>query len=106
MNIGYPGDGMKYPASVLRILHLNLKKKYWEEIKDEIKEFEFRLVNSYWQKRLEKNQFDKILIKLGYPQKDDKSRILERPYKGFSKIKIIHPAFGPEPVMVYAIKVN
>jgi hypothetical protein len=90
----------------MNILHLNLKKKYWEEIKAGKKKFEYRLVNGYWAKRLVNKQYDKILIKLGYPKKDDVTRIIERPYRGCDQLEIIHPEFGSNPIQVYAIRVN
>lgn len=35
-----------------KILHINLKAKYFYEIKNGIKAFEYRLKNDYWTKRL------------------------------------------------------
>nr|WP_319393335.1 ASCH domain-containing protein [uncultured Desulfobacter sp.] len=90
----------------MKILHLNLKKKYWEKIKSGEKKYEYRLVTRYWAKRLVGKQYDKILIKLGYPKKDDVTRIIERPYRGWGQLEITHPEFGSDPVQVYAIRVN
>ena len=90
----------------MKILHLNLKKKYFEQIKSGQKKYEYRLINSYWNKRLLNKQYDKILIKLGYPKKDDNERIIERPFRGWIEKEITHPEFGPDPVTVRAIRVN
>jgi len=90
----------------MKILHLNLKKKYWEKINAGEKKYEYRRVTPYWEKRLATNRYDKILIKLAYPKKDDVTRIIERPYRGWGQLEITHPEFGPDPVQVYAIRVN
>ena len=34
------------------ILNLNLKKKYWEQIRDNKKHFEYREIKPYWESRL------------------------------------------------------
>ena len=90
----------------MKILHLNLKRKYFDEIKSGKKKYEFRKLTPYWDKRLVGRSYDKILIKLGYPKKNDESRIIERDFKGWEFKKITHPEFGPNPVLVYAIRVN
>lgn len=87
------------------ILHLNLKREYFEEIKLGEKVQEYRLYNDYWKKRLSRD-YRIIQIKCGYPKKDDWSRIEARPYRGYQIKKITHPHFGEEPVEVFAIWVN
>lgn len=86
-------------------LHLNVNGEYFHEIKAGIKPFEFRLEEK-WLKRLEGKTFDRILIKWGYPKRDDKDRILERPWRGFERHVITHKHFGVEPKRVCAIRVN
>lgn len=86
-------------------LHLNLKGEYFDQIEAGTKVFEFRAV-SVWAKRLQGKTFDRILIKRGYPKRDDFSRIIERPWVGYELQTITHPHFGNEPVDVFAIKVN
>lgn len=88
------------------ILHLNLKGVYWDEIKEKTKKHEFRQVTPFWRKRLEGKHYTKILIKKGYPKKDDTSRILERPWRGYEIQTRTHPIFGADPVEVFAIRVN
>ena len=84
-------------------LHLPVKGEYFRAIKDGTKKFEYRLQNEHWTKRLVGRSYDEIKIKLGYPKKDDTSRIMTFPYKGFEKQTITHPHFGEEPVEVFAI---
>ena len=90
----------------MRILHLNLKKQYFNEIKSGNKKFEYRLASPYWKKRIVGREFDKIVLYSGYPRKDDRSRRITRRWAGY-QIKIIrHDFFGPKPVEVFSIRVN
>lgn len=86
-------------------LHLNVKGEYFHQIKDGTKPFEFRL-SEKWLKRLKGKTFGRIFIKWGYPKRDDVSRIIERPWRGYELQTITHPHFGAEPVDVLAIRVN
>ena len=52
----------------MKTLHINLKAKYFNEIKQGLKTFEYRLKNDYWTKRLENIHYDEIYFKLGYPK--------------------------------------
>lgn len=89
-----------------RILHLPVKRIYFEDINFGSKDFEFRKVTPYWKTRLEGRVFDEVHIKLGYPKADDYSRILIRPWQGYELRTITHPEFGPDPVLVFAICVR
>ncbi len=92
--------------SELQELHLNLKKKYFEQIKSGEKEYEFREITPYWRKRLTGKTFKKIIIKWGYPKRGDPDKTLIRPWKGVVIKTIIHEHFGNKPIQVFAIKVN
>lgn len=87
-----------------KILHINLKSKYFYEIKDGIKAFEYRLKNDYWAKRLIDKNYDEVCFKLGYPKADDFDKIIIVPYRGFEIQKIKHELFGDKEVEVYAIR--
>lgn len=87
-------------------LHLPLKGVYFDQIKSGEKSEEYRLCTPFWTKRLAGKSFDHIELSLGYPPKDDKSRRITRPWRGLRKTTITHPHFGPNPVEVYAIRVN
>jgi len=89
-----------------KILNLNLKGCYFDEIKAGTKDEEYRLVTPYWIKRLENRDYKGIVIKKGYPKNDDLSRIITRPWRAYTIKTITHPHFGSEPVKVFAIKVN
>lgn len=89
-----------------KILHLNVKGEYFDQIKSGEKVQEFRLYNDYWRKRLETEDYDLVLIKKGYPKRDDWDRIEARPYRGYQIKEITHPHFGNDPVEVFAIWVN
>lgn len=101
----------RIPYIMAKILHLNLKGKYFDKIKAGIKHEEFRLYNDYWKKRLirpdgKQVEYGSILLKRGYPRKNDREKVLERKWRGWSLKQIIHPEFGIHPVKVFAIRVN
>lgn len=59
------------------MLTFNLKKEWFEKIKSGEKTHEYRLYNSYWEKRLCKRMENyTICIACGYPRKDDNQRRL------------------------------
>lgn len=90
---------------MVKILTLNLKKEYFEEIKNGTKLEEYREVREYWTKRLSK-EFSEIHIKLGYPKKGDQSRTIKFKYNGFKIKKIRHNHFGENEIKVYAINLD
>lgn len=88
------------------LLVLPVMREYFDAIKSGEKLEEYRLVTDHWRKRIEGKTFTNIRITLGYPKKTDTERMLVRPWRGYTRKKIIHPHFGDDPVYVYAIKVN
>jgi len=90
----------------MRILRLNLKRKWWEQIRDEEKTVEFRTATEYWRKRLIGREYDEIHLCLGYPKREDESRTLRRKWRLVTKETIIHEEFGPEPTEVFCIDVG
>lgn len=89
-----------------RILHLPVKKIYFDQIRSGEKLDEYRLVTDYWKKRLEGRLYDEIHVKCGYPKAGDMSRIEVRPWRGVSRMSITHPHFGTEQVEVFAIHLS
>ena len=87
----------------MRILTLNVNAEYFDAIKDGVKTEEYRLVKPYWQKRLEQS-FDEVHILCGYPRKDDISKRLVFPYRGWIRKEITHKHFGSDSVNVFAIQ--
>jgi hypothetical protein len=87
------------------ILHLNLKQEHFEAIKRGEKNYEYRLAEK-WKKRICGKPFTEIRLCLGYPNKNDFSKILMRKFVGYSHKTIIHPIFGKNPVDVLAIDVS
>lgn len=88
----------------MKDLILNVKKQYFEEILAGSKKEEYRLYNEYWKKRLLNKKFNNIIIKLGYPKKNDLSKQIIFPYNGFEVKDITHKLFGEKPVKVFSIK--
>src|SRR5690606_4086794 len=84
-------------------LTLPLQREYFEQIKAGTKTVEYRLVTPYWTRRLDRRCYDQLILTLGYPSKNDASRRIVLPYRGYSIKTITHPHFGPDPVRVYAI---
>ena len=63
----------------MKILHLNLYRKYFDQILKGEKTTEYREVTPYWSKRLEGRYYDVIKFRNGY-RKDAPEMIVE--YKG------------------------
>lgn len=87
-------------------LVLPVKREYFEQMRDGAKLAEFRLVTEYWRRRLLGRTYSHVIITLGYPKKDDESRRLVYPWRGYTMETITHPHFGPTPVTVFAIRVG
>ncbi|ELC61261.1 hypothetical protein [Escherichia coli] len=79
-------------------LHLNLKGEYFYAIRAGKKVEEYRLYNDYWRKRLKGREYERLIIKLGYPASHETHRIINLPYFGYEVKTITHPLFGPDPV--------
>jgi hypothetical protein len=92
----------------MNILHLHVKSKYFDEIASGEKTEEYRLFKPYWIKRLRYYKFAKIVIYRDYPKKSNynQSNRIEKLWRSWRLMKIIHPEFGNNPVMVFAIRVN
>lgn len=89
-----------------KILYLNLKTKYFDQIKAGKKTEEYRLVSNFWCNRLNLRTYDEIHILKGYPKKNDLLRRLIFPWNGYEIKRIKHPEFGEKPVVVYAIRLQ
>lgn len=85
-------------------LVLAVKRCYFDQIKAGVKLYEYRLYNAFWRKRLEGKTFDRVIITLGYPRKDDDSRRITFPWNGYDIIQRTHEHFGADEVKVFAIK--
>jgi hypothetical protein len=113
-------------------LQLPLKKKWFDMTKAGIKTEDYREITPYWSKRLilqskdinwdtpikiidkicdnyfnNKNDvifrpFTTNIMTLGYPKKDDKSRILTLEHKGI-EIRTGNPEWGAEPDKLYFV---
>ncbi|EDT4822860.1 ASCH domain-containing protein [Salmonella enterica subsp. enterica serovar Javiana] len=87
-------------------LQLAVNSEYFDQMKSGEKTEEYRLVNKYWGRRIHGTDYDRLIITRGYPKRDDMSKRIDIPYDGYEIKVITHPHFGPEPVKVFAIKVN
>ena len=50
----------------MRILHLNLFRKYFDEIAEGTKTIEYRKKTDYWKRRIEGREYDYIQFRNGY----------------------------------------
>lgn len=89
-----------------RVLRLNLRRKWWELIRDGEKSHEFRLFTPYWKARLHGRKYDEVHVCLGYPALGDGSRTLRRMFIDAKLRKVKSEEFGPGEKMVYAIDVS
>jgi hypothetical protein len=87
-------------------LTLHLKGEYFDQIKAGTKTEEYRLCNTYWQRRLKNRTYDQIVLTRGYPRRDDHENRIVLPWRGWRMKIITHPHFGPAPVSVYAIQLG
>ena len=88
----------------LKILHLHVKKKYFDDVANGKKEEEYRSDNDYWKKKLNQD-YDLIKYHCGYPKKTDKSRTMVFHWNNSFKKFITHELFG-EKVIVNCIPLN
>lgn len=86
-------------------LVLPLRAEFFNAIKAGAKQEEFRQRTHYWRTRIEGKTFERVVLTLGYPARDDHERRLVLPWRGFRLTTIQHALFGPAPVEVYAIRV-
>lgn len=88
------------------VLRLNLKRKWWEQIRDGVKSRELRLFNDFWKKRLVGRDYDEVHLCLGYPKKGDDDKVLKRKFGGCELVSIVHQEFGADEVVVFSIDVS
>ena len=93
-------------GGLTRRLHLHLRAEYFDQIKASTKKEEYRAYSNFYSRQLLNAPFACIVLYRGYPKGGDSSRIIERPWRGYSEKVITHPHFGPKPTRVYAIIVN
>ena len=66
-----------------KVLHLNLYRKYFDQILKKEKTIEYRNITPYWSKRLEGRDYDVIKFRNGYA-KDAPTMLVE--FKGIGKV--------------------
>ncbi|EMQ9922043.1 ASCH domain-containing protein [Enterobacter hormaechei] len=87
-------------------LQLAVNGEYFDQMKRGEKIEEYRLVNAYWGRRIRARDYGRLIITRRYPKRGDMSKRIDVPYDGYEVKVITHPHFGPDPVKVFAIKVN
>ena len=71
----------KLLENMMKILHLNLHRKYFDQIANRTKTIEYRDRTDYWKKRIEHREYDIIKFRNGYA-KDAPTMLVE--YKGYT----------------------
>ena len=85
-----------------RILHIHVRKEYFEQVKKGWKLEEYREIKKYWFKKLlDCEPYDLIYYYKGYT----KEKLIFN-YDGFNKKKIKHKEFGNKPTQVFAISLR
>ena len=87
----------------MKILHLTLKKKWFDMIASGEKKEEYREIKPYWTKRLADRDYDAILFRNGY-SKDSPRLLIE--YKGFYECLGNIEWGAPEWESVYILKLG
>lgn len=87
-------------------LTLPMKGAYFDQIKAGSKPFEYRLRTPYWDKRMAKAPFRRLVLTRGYPKAGDAERRMVLPWRGYVFDTLTHEHFGPYPVEVYCIIVG
>ena len=64
-------------------LILNVKKRYFDEIKVGNKNIEYRKIKDFWIKRITGKQFDRVIIVHGYPHIRDDTNSIVFPWNGY-----------------------
>ena len=64
-----------------KVLHLNLFRKYFDQISEGNKTIEYRDKTDYWKRRIENREYDVIKFRNGYA-KDAPTMLVE--YKGYT----------------------
>ena len=85
----------------MKVLHIHVKKKYWNLVKQGVKEEEYRLIKPYWTTRLVGKVYTLIYYYCGYTKK---KRVFR--YDGYKIKTILHLEFGDKPIKVYAISLR
>ena len=85
-------------------LILNVKKKYFDEIKVKTKHYEYREIKPYWTKRLNNKRITGIQIRLGYPKNTDTSKIQWFPWRGKFETSVVLMGEGRKDV--YAMELR
>lgn len=88
------------------VLALPVKGLYFDQMKAGTKVFEYRLRTPYWRKRLEGRTYDQVCVTRGYPSASDSERRLVVPWLGYEEQTLTHEFFGPDPVEVFAIRID
>ena len=87
----------------MKILHLTLKKKWFDMIKSGVKKEEYREIKPYWVKRLANKSYDAIKFRNGY---NPNSPTLLIEMKGVSRSLGIVEWGAPEATPVYILQLG
>lgn len=86
------------------ILHLHVNHKYFVEIQNGTKEWEYRLQTGYWKKRLIGRDYKEVWIYDAYPKAPYGDKVIKLPYMGYDEYTSFkHRHFGDVAKPVFAI---
>jgi len=87
----------------MRVLHLTLKKEWFQQIATGNKTEEYREPKPYWQARLEDREYDVIYIRNGYSKNAPRMCV---EWLGCEKRPPLPDGFGVDYGSLYAIKLG
>lgn len=87
-------------------LYLPVKGRWFLDIQNGIKPFEYRLYNDYWCRRLIGKTFDRIVITHGYPKRDDMSRRIIKPWADYEIQTVVSEEWDNIPQTCFAIRIS
>jgi len=90
----------------MKDLILNVRERWFRDIESGIKTEEYRELKPYWAKRLEGKEYDRVIIKLGYPKKEDKGKQIIFPWNGYYIKHVISDEWNGEEKSVFAIQLR
>jgi hypothetical protein len=89
----------------MKNLVLHLKSCYFREVASGAKQIEYRLANAYWNKQIVGQQYDRVVIWNAFKPYNSET-VIVFPWRGYERTVITHEHFGPDPVEVFAIKLE
>ena len=87
----------------MKKLFLNIKKTYFEQIRNGTKTEEYRLYKPYWIKKILNRDYTHLIFRNGYSRNAPEIQV---EYLGYEIKKLTREFFGNEEVTVFVLKIG